>query len=73
VNIKELKEADVRAGIRVVADGGFTCIPEGASLTVYADDDGEFFVHCQSGRHYLDGQLENGRFIGMRLADVERK
>jgi hypothetical protein len=55
----------------LVADGGFTCVPEGAVLTVDADDGGELFVHCQSGRHYLDGQLENGKFIGLRLAVTE--
>jgi hypothetical protein len=70
---KYATETDVKAGITLIADGGFTCIPEGAALPVHADDDGELFVHCQSGRHYLGGQLENGEFIGLSLALEEAK
>lgn len=45
-------------GHRVVADGGFTCIPEGATKVVKMNDHGERYVRCRSGEHGLDGQID---------------
>lgn len=47
----------VKAGTVLVADGGFTCIKEGAKKKVRRDKSGGLYVLCKEGRHYLDGQL----------------
>lgn len=77
------KKNEVQAGVKLVADGGFTCIAEGAILTVQADDKGELFVPCAGAadddaadeaahRHYIDGQLDDGdEYIGLTLASAE--
>jgi hypothetical protein len=65
---------EIKIGLKLEADGGFTCIREGTILTVDHDDDG-FFVNCggpdystggngtkdkpQIERHYLSGQLDD--------------
>lgn len=60
---------DLKVGDTLIADGGFTCITQGARLTV--DDDGNgLFVPCSGGAHRLDGQLDEGnRYIGFTKAD----
>lgn len=56
---------DVRPGIRVKADGGFTCITPGAVLTIQVDEEGFPFVPCCEGGHWLNGQIDgNGNLIG---------
>ena len=63
---------DAKPGLRLRADGGFTCIEQGALLTVETDSDGIKFVPCSHGRHYLDGQLaEDGRLVGLFSAESE--
>lgn len=58
----------VKAGTQLRADGGFTCINEGAALVVEEDESG-LFIPCEEGRHYIDGQLDNGDvYIGLTLA-----
>lgn len=72
----------VKAGDRLIADGGFPCIADGAVVTVEEDADG-LFVRCSgpdddhdpNGRHhhYLVGQYgEDGFLVGMRRAPEER-
>jgi hypothetical protein len=59
------KLSDVRVGTKLVPDAGFTCMEAGAILEVAEDDKG-LFVPCSHGRHYLDGQLEDGvEYIGL--------
>jgi hypothetical protein len=65
-------ENEVHEGTILVADGGFTCIPEGKLLTVarklHSED---LYVPCAEGNHMLDGQLdEAGRYVGLALARV---
>lgn len=63
------KIADVDAGTKLRADGGFTCIPRGAVLTVQRNDHGELYVPCRSGQHSLDGQEEGDHYLGLSLVD----
>lgn len=64
------REDDVKAGDTLIADGGFTCIKEGARLVVKADDRGKLFVPCRGGGHHLDGQLDEGDvYIGFTKAE----
>lgn len=58
---------NVREGSIVIADGGFTCLEEGARLIVRSED-GTLFVNCADGRHALDGQLDEGDdYIGLSV------
>ena len=59
----------VTVGTMLTADGGFTCIKNGAVLTVQADDKGFLFVPCSHKGHWLSGQLDDGdQYIGFTLA-----
>lgn len=61
------KETEVKAGTVLIADGGFTCIKEGAELTVQDGPSG-LFVPCDCGTHSIDGQLDDGEvYIGLSL------
>lgn len=72
------KESEVKAGTVLIADGGFTCIKEGAELTVQESESG-LYVLCSGPEdadcnghdqehHYLDGQLDDGEvYIGLSL------
>lgn len=54
-----VKLSDLKPGDRVLADGGFTCIAAKAVLEVAGDEYG-LFVPCEDGKHYLDGQCDDG-------------
>lgn len=55
VYIDRLKAGDV-----IIADGGFTCMEEGAEKVVGIDvPAGEPYVECDCGRHYLYGQVDD--------------
>jgi hypothetical protein len=59
---------NVQVGTRLIADGGFTCLPNAAEIVV--EDEGRgLFVPCGCGKHYLDGQLDDGdAYIGFAVA-----
>lgn len=66
------KLSQLKLGDKLRADGGFTCIDEGAVLEIRADDDGELYVDCRGsedatdcgpGLHYLDGQADDGEHL----------
>jgi hypothetical protein len=45
--------------MKLEADGDFTCIPKGAVLEIYTEDDGDLCVRCDVGCHALEGQLSD--------------
>lgn len=56
----------LQAGARLKADSGFTCIKGGKIVQVARADDGNLYVPCSHGRHYLDGQTnKHGVVVGM--------
>jgi len=63
-------EEQVKVGTKLRADDGFTCLRDGDELTVEGDDKG-LFVRCDEGSHYLDGQLERGRYVGLTLVTTK--
>jgi hypothetical protein len=68
---KYAKLSETKAGSRLVADGGFTCILAGEGLVVGEDTNG-LYVPCSCGKHYLDGQLDdddNDTLIGLFAFD----
>jgi len=59
------KKEEVHPGTVLRADGGFTCLDDGEILTVRRDEDGVLSVPCRQGSHGLNGQLENGEYVGL--------
>jgi hypothetical protein len=55
-NYSIIRAERVRKGVKLVTDGGFTCMPDHATRTVMRDDGG-LYVRCEEGHHYLDGQF----------------
>lgn len=58
-----MKYEDLTAGSYVETDSGFTCMSAGKKL-VHKDEAG-FYLVCEDGKHYLDGQVENDVMIGI--------
>lgn len=55
--------SSVKVGTVLICDGGFVsnhpcgfCMDEGAEKVVKRDMDGELFVECRDGKHFLAGQ-----------------
>lgn len=69
---------EVKAGVTLIADGGFTCLKKGQRCLVHNDEavagqhqwpGSGLYVECQDGQHFLDGQLDGGdEYIGLTLA-----
>lgn len=60
---------NVSAGTKLKADGGFTCLDEGVILTTQSDE-GSLYVPCSCGKHFLDGQLDDGEeYIGFTVVE----
>lgn len=68
----------IKAGDRVRADGGFTCLKEGSIHTVLSTTRDlsaaanppfeSLFIECDDGKHMLDGQLDfdgDGALVGL--------
>lgn len=68
------KLKSLKPGDKLIADGGFTCIPPYAKRTVMKDKatlrpkwDSPLYVKCSEGKHFLDGQLNSkGEVVGLR-------
>ncbi|MGJ4855539.1 hypothetical protein ACN6KF_001485 [Labrys sp. La1] len=68
---KFAKLSEIKAGSRLVADGGFDCIEQGTILIVCDSGDG-LYVPCACGEHYLEGQLDfddDDTLIGLSAFD----
>lgn len=62
---------NVRAGNYLELDNDFTCMS--GTVCVGIDDEEKLYVPCRSGRHYLDGQLNDaGYLVGMYLVSSDR-
>lgn len=57
------KLSELKAGDRLVADGGFDCLEDGQLVVVKATAAGGLFVICAEGEHYLDGQADDGEHL----------
>lgn len=51
-----------KPGDMLIADAGFECILAWKSLEVKADLQG-LYVDCAEGKHYLDGQADDGEHL----------
>jgi hypothetical protein len=62
-----LKLSDVAEFDILQVDAGFTCIPAGSLRTALRDSTGELFIHCENGKHNLEGQCDHDdRLVGLR-------
>ncbi len=60
-----MKLSDLKAGDKIKADGGFTCVKEG-NHKVKSKKNGDLYIKCSEGKHLLDGQVgEDGELIGI--------
>ncbi len=57
------------AGLEVNLDSGFTCRDAGP-VTLQEDKNGVFFP-CDEGHHYVDGQEENDKLVGIYAMETE--
>ena len=63
--MKWATKKDTKVDDILITDGGFTCLPKNAHLTVKEDKDG-LYILCRAGKHYLDGQLDDkGNYVGL--------
>lgn len=75
------KVSEVKAGTKLKTDGGFTCIGEGAVVTVEdtaSDENGHqpgdrLYFSCAKGKHFLNGQLddEDQHYVGLYLVEQQ--
>jgi acyl carrier protein len=64
-----LKLADVNVGDVLICDDGFTCVPAGQLVGVFADRNDTLCFACGDGEHTLDGQLNiDGTLAGLMRA-----
>ncbi len=51
------------AGLKVKLDNGFTC--RNAGPVILQEDENGVFFPCNHGHHYVDGQEENNKLVGI--------
>jgi hypothetical protein len=66
-----VKHDDLKAGMKLRALRGFTCLTYGRDYTVYERSPGSFIVECDIGDHFLDGQKDqDGYLVGFELIET---
>jgi hypothetical protein len=59
-----MKHSDLKAGMFVHVDDGFTCMREGVHQVGIID--GELYLNCDAGYHILSGQCDGeGNLVGI--------
>ncbi len=65
-----MKYSDLKAGMFVQVDRGFTCMREGVYEVMNVD--GDFYLNCDAVYHSLEGQCdEDGTLIGIDFTNGE--
>ena len=57
-----LTTEQAKEGLVVEFDQGFGCINKKVQPLQYG---GGYYVQCSEGRHYIDGNLEEGYYVGI--------
>ena len=55
---RRLRLHNLAVGMTVRTDDGFTCLEPGLQI-VRKDPENGYYISCQDGRHYLDGQVDH--------------
>lgn len=53
---------NIAAGDTVRVDDGFTCMKKWSTKEVKVDPEGELYIDCKCGGHYLNGQLHRKHY-----------
>lgn len=62
-----IKLAELKIGDTLIADSGFTCLSKNERCRVHKDAEGDLYVKCKMGVHYLEGQLDkDDNLVGFR-------
>lgn len=59
---KYLHEKQLKDGMQVETDDGFTCMIPGTRF-VFQDNGSDFYLRCDEGKHYLSAQLDKKGFL----------
>lgn len=54
------KLSELKVGDSVQVDGGFSCMARESIKQVKVDPNGRKWIACKDGKHYLDGQADDG-------------
>jgi hypothetical protein len=66
----DLRIDEVAVGDVVRGFLNWGCVPANAARVVQRAANGDLFVRCQEGRHYLDGQVgDDGCLVGIRKVE----
>lgn len=66
-----LTKGEIKVGDVVKCDSGFTCIPANALRTVQQTEDGDLWIKCEAGMHFVDGQLnEKNEYVGLLRGEI---
>lgn len=70
--MRRVKLSELVSGMTLVDDGGFACLEPSTKHTVLLDTDlNQFYIKCNEGKHFLDGQKDrHGYLIGL-FEDVD--
>jgi hypothetical protein len=71
-----VKLEDLKAGDKIVADNGFTCLAAGSHIVREVEDkDGKpsLAVQCADGWHWLDGQKDPDGYLTGFLRGEDRE
>ena len=64
---QDMKLSDINPGDKLVADNGFSCCDGETIYEVHTHLNGEPYIKCRLGYHYLSGQLDSdGNLIGFK-------
>lgn len=55
-----LKLADAEVGLKIICDGGFTCMGAFETARLNKNIAGAFYFNCADGRHHIISQAEDG-------------
>lgn len=64
----EIKVNEVKKGTRIQFGDGYGCLKPNAIRVVNSSKDG-LWVKCKEGKHYIDGNIEDDKYINMKLAE----
>jgi hypothetical protein len=59
------KLSQMKVGVNLECDGGFTCLKAGAHRRVLREGPGKdgLYIRCKSGKHFIAGQADDGEHL----------
>ena len=63
-----MKMTDIKVGDQLIVGEGFDCMAANEVKEVKCSPDGELYVCCTNGWHFLDAQLDGEEIVGLSKA-----